>query len=445
MPGYGIWQGAERATRQMAATGMQLLQFQTNKQIQEDKMKLFEEQAGRERTIFENQQKKLKEQEAIQDAIIPASVINPKFHESPRVRQQYIESLKGMGFEITETPDEIYAPKKAFDALSQMMKTSHETISMAAENKILDLQDAAGTLSAQIQELTQSGKDDEKTMGQIQKLQAQKLTIHTQIAEAMNLSKEVQRAIAMEKAKSKTADTDEIREYNLAVQQGETRTFTEWKKGFKEVPGEKSQTEEQLTARALRGDTEAQAILNAMQKRKSDIASLREGGTRERADRQFAVTLRKEFNALPEVTEYNQTMPKIKSMQSAYEESKKSKNFVAIDQALITLYNKLTDPSSVVRESEYARTAENIPLINQIRGKAEKVLKGGAGLTGEERKALMDMAMLMQKGYEEIRARRLNEYRGYGVQGGLTPEFLSDATGSMTAPKKVGRFVVEVE
>ena len=140
---YGFWQGAERATGNVAATGMQLLQFQANKQMQEDKLNLLQEQAGRERMIFENQQKKLKEQEAIQDAIVPASVINPKFNESPRVRKQYIESLKGMGFEITETPDEIYAPKKAFDALGQMMKTSHETISQAAENKILDLQDAA--------------------------------------------------------------------------------------------------------------------------------------------------------------------------------------------------------------------------------------------------------------------------------------------------------------
>ena len=437
---YGFWQGAERATGQMAATGMQLLQFQANKQIQEDKLNLLQEQAGRERVIFENQQKKVKEQEAIQDAIVPASVINPKFHESPRVRKQYIETLKGMGFEITETPDEIYAPKKAFDALGQMMKTRHDVISMAAENKILDLQDAAMGLSTQIQELTQGGKDDEKTMGQIQKLQAQKLAIHTQIAESMNLSKEVQKAIAVEKAKG--GATDEIREYNLAVNQGETRSFTEWKKGF---VGEKSQTEEQLTARALRGDKEAKDILDIMQKRKADIASLREGGTRERADRQFAVTLRKEFNDLPEVKEYNQTMPKIKSMQAAFESSKTTKNFVAVDQALITLYNKLTDPTSVVRESEYARTAENIPLINQIRGKAEKVLKGGAGLTGEERKALMDMAMLMQKGYEEIQSRKLNEYRGYGVQGGLSPEFLSNATGAITGPKTVGRFVVEAE
>lgn len=152
--------------------------------------------------------------------------------------------------------------------------------------------------------------------------------------------------------------------------------------------------------------------------------------SQERADRRDAVTLRKEFNNLPEVKEYNQTIPKIKSMQSAFAEAKTTGNFVAVDQALITLFNKLTDPNSVVRESEYARTAENIPLVNQIKGKVQKVLSGGAGLTSEERFQLMNMANLMQKGYTEIRNRRLKEYQGYGTQSGLKPGFLIDSTSS---------------
>lgn len=188
-----------------------------------------------------------------------------------------------------------------------------------------------------------------------------------------------------------------------------------------------NQTREQLTARSLKEDKDATAILDAMDKREKDIATVRGNSSELRANRQFAVTLRKEFNALPEVKEYNQTVPKIRSMRSAYELSQKTKNFVAVDQALITLFNKLTDPQSVVRESEYARTAENIPLMNQIKGKVEKVMKGGAGLTAEERKSLMDMANLMQKGYDDIRQQRMNEYRGYGMAGGLDPNFLVDA------------------
>lgn len=139
-------------------------------------------------------------------------------------------------------------------------------------------------------------------------------------------------------------------------------------------------------------------------------------------DRTWGSNLRKEFNNLPEIKESNMIMPKIGSMEKAYAESLKTKNFVAVDQALITLYNKLTDPSSVVRESEYARTAQNIPLLNQIKGKVQKVMEGGAGLTIEERNALIKMARLMKDGYKEIRGKRINEYRSYASDGGLEAE-----------------------
>lgn len=146
--------------------------------------------------------------------------------------------------------------------------------------------------------------------------------------------------------------------------------------------------------------------------------------SRDKSDRVFGANLRKEFNNLPDVKESNAILPKIKSMEAAYAESQKTNNFVAVDQALITLYNKLTDPSSVVRETEYARTAENIPLLNAIKGKAQKVLTGGAGLTPAERTALMNMARLMKQGYGEIRGRRINEYKSYANSAGLNADEL---------------------
>lgn len=139
------------------------------------------------------------------------------------------------------------------------------------------------------------------------------------------------------------------------------------------------------------------------------------------ADRTFGTGLRKEYNNLPEVKEANTTMPKIENMEKAYSQSLKSKNFVAVDQALITLFNKLTDPNSVVRESEYARTAQNIPLLNAIKGKAEKVIYGGAGLTVAERNELMKMARSFRDTYKDVRRNRMNEYRGYATSGGVDP------------------------
>jgi hypothetical protein len=158
-------------------------------------------------------------------------------------------------------------------------------------------------------------------------------------------------------------------------------------------------------------------------------------------DRRFGTQLRKEFNALPEVKEANETMPKITSMEKAYAESLKTNNFVAVDQALITLYNKLTDPTSVVRESEYARTAMNIPTLNMIKGKAQKVLTGGAGLTVAERNALIRMARLMSDGYKEIKSNRLNEYRGYAEGYGLDPDdHLRLDDSNIKAPKTTAKY-----
>lgn len=206
--------------------------------------------------------------------------------------------------------------------------------------------------------------------------------------------------------------------------------------GMQPFVEDKTPNQIELTARTLSGDKSAKAVLDAMQAREMALVTARNNSSKERADRQFAVTLRKEFNNLPDVKEYNQTIPKIKSMQAAYGEAQKTKNFVAVDQALITLYNKLTDPTSVVRESEYARTAENIPLLNRIKGKVEKIKSGGAGLTEEERRALMDMATLMYRGYEDVRSRRLSEYRQYGVMGGLEENFLADSvSGSVRGEK----------
>jgi hypothetical protein len=59
------------------------------------------------------------------------------------------------------------------------------------------------------------------------------------------------------------------------------------------------------------------------------------------------------------------------------------------------IYNKLSDETSVVRESEYARTGKNLPIINQLTGYfGAKLGKGGAGLNDVERLALARMGML---------------------------------------------------
>ncbi len=101
--------------------------------------------------------------------------------------------------------------------------------------------------------------------------------------------------------------------------------------------------------------------------------------------------LRQEFLNRPETKEYININTQVRSMDALLKKAKEGniENKVALDQGLITMYNKLTDPNSVVRESEYARTPENLPLANRFSGALQKLQKGGAGLTNSDREALI--------------------------------------------------------
>jgi len=158
-------------------------------------------------------------------------------------------------------------------------------------------------------------------------------------------------------------------------------------------------------------------------------------GDKERAPWQIGKdvqSLRKELNALPDVAEYNKTRPRYMAMEKALTMSKTAKNLVGVDQALINLYNKMTDPQSVVRESEYARTPQNMPLVNRILGKWEQWTKGGASLTDDEREALVAMAKEINSSYHENYINRVIEYRGYAKQQQLDPDQVA------TLPKGAG-------
>ena len=49
-------------------------------------------------------------------------------------------------------------------------------------------------------------------------------------------------------------------------------------------------------------------------------------------------------------------------------------------QAVLVTFQKILDPTSVVRESEYMRSAAGLNLLSRIQGAAEQLTKGGAGV-----------------------------------------------------------------
>lgn len=98
-------------------------------------------------------------------------------------------------------------------------------------------------------------------------------------------------------------------------------------------------------------------------------------------------SLRKEVSSNPVVKQFTDVQKSKQRIDLAMEEAKNSNNFVVVDQALISSFNRLLEPDSVTMVSEYARTSSDAPLINQIRNSITAITKGGK-LGSEERAAL---------------------------------------------------------
>jgi hypothetical protein len=64
-------------------------------------------------------------------------------------------------------------------------------------------------------------------------------------------------------------------------------------------------------------------------------------------------------------------------------------------QAVLVTFQKILDPTSVVRESEYARSAEGISMLGRIQGFADKLQSGGAGVPDAELAAMVETARQM--------------------------------------------------
>ena len=92
---------------------------------------------------------------------------------------------------------------------------------------------------------------------------------------------------------------------------------------------------------------------------------------------------------------------------------------LAGSQAILISFNKLLDPTSVVRESEYARSASGQSALETLRGYAEKLSAGGAGVTLRELQSykefgekVVQRALESTVGPERARISRLVAYAG---------------------------------
>lgn len=158
---------------------------------------------------------------------------------------------------------------------------------------------------------------------------------------------------------------------------------------------------------------------------------------RRRATDEMAI--RKEFTALPEVKNHVIIDSQYQRLGKAMEEAKGGGSKIAVDQALITILNKMLDPASVVRESEYARTPQDMAFLSRIKGKYEKLKEGGAGLTLEEREAVFRMAENFYGVSKSMYDQQVSYYTDLANRYGYAPENIVRLGGAKGSYKEIGR------
>ncbi len=136
---------------------------------------------------------------------------------------------------------------------------------------------------------------------------------------------------------------------------------------------------------------------------------------------QIAVTQAKEFRADPRIQNLQIVERSERGMQAALRQSTSPnvKSRIASDQTLGVLFQKMLDPTSVVRESEFARTPEGAALTNRLVGAAEQLVKGGLKLTNEDRNALVAMAVKLLNETKITANRAFSEFETRADEIGL--------------------------
>jgi hypothetical protein len=126
-------------------------------------------------------------------------------------------------------------------------------------------------------------------------------------------------------------------------------------------------------------------------------------------------------------------------MEQAIKESATAKTKVAVDQALITIFNKMMDPTSVVRESEYANAANAIALADKL-GSLQELYLQGKRLSQTQRKDMVETARVLREEAMSRYGALADSYESTATSFGMKPELVVpnrlDRTGKEPSGKK---------
>jgi hypothetical protein len=178
----------------------------------------------------------------------------------------------------------------------------------------------------------------------------------------------------------------------------------------------KTQTPDSLASNAIsiRGQNMTAARADEANRLKSEENAIK----RNEKVPENSTALRKEFDDLPEVKNYKQALPAYKGIEDAVK-----RNTTASDINIVYGIAKLYDPTSVVREGEYATVANSPNIPEKIKGYAQYLNNGGR-LTEATKKQILTEAQSRMTGFEgEYKSARDN-YTSIAKRSNADPSLL---------------------
>jgi hypothetical protein len=138
----------------------------------------------------------------------------------------------------------------------------------------------------------------------------------------------------------------------------------------------------------------------------------------------FAAT-RQLRNDYERETKAAQTVQQQLSLMESSLGAVKKGQMAAGSQGVLVTFQKILDPTSVVRESEYARSASGMSLLSQIEGKWTQITKGGAGVKPDDLEQFVQLSRQFAKNQRAFAEQSRKQIDAIASEYGLKPEHIT--------------------
>jgi len=181
-------------------------------------------------------------------------------------------------------------------------------------------------------------------------------------------------------------------------------------------------TEASLAFDAVRGSTEARAALDVLDRNRAGPNATPTPTASLNATR----ALRNDF--IRETSAANTAMIQFEQMQSSLA-AVKSGSLAAGSQGVLVTFQKILDPTSVVRESEYARSSSGLSLLNRLEGQLQTIQKGGAGVPVAELETFVSLAEQFARNQAKYATETRAQINALAERYALDPALITRAIG----------------